>query len=265
MVPTETQIEVWKTYLKYWEWFGYVSTAIVGIGCVGEYLAEFTRIKNYETLKHKVERISLVILIAGIGCEILTAYKISDWSAQIIGGIEAHVGEAEQRAAEANLKAAQANERASQNEKEAEKLRKQAQPRTIREADRQNLGEELKKFAPSLKGRQVAIQSQVGDAEGVLWATEIMDVLQRAGIDVDASGIAALQVVHATAMGTLMTAPPQDQQFVSALVNGLNKKLDPVLGTSVYGEWKPEYTKVTILVGVKLIPGIPKQFLRKHL
>jgi predicted transposase YbfD/YdcC len=81
-----------------------------------------------------------VILIAGIGCEILTAYKTSDWSGQIIGGIEARVGEAEQRAAEANLKAAQTNERASQNEKEAEKLRKQAQPRKIREADRQNLG-----------------------------------------------------------------------------------------------------------------------------
>ena len=138
------------------------------------------------------------------------------------------------------------------------KLEKQIQPRTIGEPERIEIGGELKKFAPSLKGRKVKISSQVGDAEGMLFSLEIMDILTRAGIDVDASGMGALMEFHAVEVGTIMTGPPGDQEFIRSLVSGLNSKLDPALGTSVYGEWNPKYTELVVMVGVKPIVGLPR-------
>jgi len=138
------------------------------------------------------------------------------------------------------------------------KLEKQIQPRTIDESERIEIGEELKKFAPSLKGRKVKISSQTGDAEGMLFSLEIMDILNRSGIYVDAAGMGAIIQIHAVEVGTIVTGPPADQEFIRSLVGELNAKLRTDFGTSVYGEWNPKYTEIAIMVGVKPIIGLPK-------
>jgi hypothetical protein len=144
------------------------------------------------------------------------------------------------------------------------KLEKEIQPRTISESEREEISAELKKFAPALKGRKVKISSQTGDAEGMLFSLEIMDILNRSGIDVDAAGMGALIEFHAVAMGVVITGPPQDQEFIRSLVGALNAKLDPSVGTSVYGEWKPQYTAILVTVGVKPIVGLPKGLLHQE-
>ncbi len=138
------------------------------------------------------------------------------------------------------------------------KLEKQIQPRTIVESEREEASETLKRFAPALKGRKVKISSQTGDAEGMIFSLEIMDILTGAGIDVDPAGMGALIQVHAVTVGTIVTGPPNDQEFIRSLVGELNAKLGTDLGTSVYGEWNPKYTELLVMVGVKPIIGLPK-------
>lgn len=138
------------------------------------------------------------------------------------------------------------------------KLEKQIQPRSIEESERKQLGEELKTYEPSLKGRKVKISSDTGNAEEMIFALEIMDILNSAGVEVDANGMGAMIEVHRVQVGTIVTGPPNDQKFIRSLVDGLNAKLGTDLGTSVYGEWKPEYTEIVVTVGAKPIVGLPK-------
>lgn len=66
--------------LLFWEIAGYISTAIVILGCIGEYIAEFTCIPKSEGEKHRISKLSLIILIAGIAGELLTAVRSSQIS-----------------------------------------------------------------------------------------------------------------------------------------------------------------------------------------
>src|ERR1700676_2363807 len=112
MILTDSDVASLKSALNWWEWFGYISTAIVGIGCIGEFLAEFTPLPKSEPSKRKLARLSLMILILGIGGELLSAVRSSNLSGELIANIE-------ERASDAERKAGEANERASKNEKEA--------------------------------------------------------------------------------------------------------------------------------------------------
>ena len=55
---------MWSSLL-FWEVAGYICTGIVFLGCIGEFLAEFTRIPNSDGEKHRISKLSLIILIAG--------------------------------------------------------------------------------------------------------------------------------------------------------------------------------------------------------
>jgi hypothetical protein len=115
---------------------------------------------------------------------------------------------ADQKADEANNLAAVNERDAQQLKSENLKLEAQVQPRTIDESDRKKLAKILQPFTPSFKGRKVKISSQIGDAEGMLFALEIMDVLSRAGIDVDTDGMGRLEGVGGVFMGATVTGPP---------------------------------------------------------
>jgi len=117
---TDSGVVSLKAALNGWEWFEYVCTAIVCLGCVGEFLAEFTSLPKTEEAKHKLSRLSLLVLILAIAGELLGTVRTSQLSGQLIANIEERAGNAEQRAAEAN-------ERASANEKEAAGLRFQVE------------------------------------------------------------------------------------------------------------------------------------------
>ena len=108
MILPDPEVAFLKSALRCWEWFGYISTAVVGLGCIGEYIAEFTSIPTCESSRRKISKLSLIILILGIAGELLSTARTSQLSGQLIADIEAHAGDAEEKAAEANERAANA-------------------------------------------------------------------------------------------------------------------------------------------------------------
>jgi hypothetical protein len=106
MILTDSEVGSLKTTLNCWEWAGYVSTAIVFIGCVGEFIAEFTHLLKSVEVEKKLARLSLIVLILGIAGELLSAVRTSQLSGQIIANIEERAADAEQKAGEANKEAA---------------------------------------------------------------------------------------------------------------------------------------------------------------
>jgi hypothetical protein len=120
MILTDSEVAALKSVIRWWEWCGYASTAVVGLGCIGEFIAEFTRVSRNERRKHKISRLSLIVLIVGIAGELLSAVRTSNLSGVLIANIEERAGKAEQKAGEAN-------DRASANEKDAAQLRRDAE------------------------------------------------------------------------------------------------------------------------------------------
>ena len=116
MILPDSEVVSLKSALRCWEWFGYISTAVVGLGCIGEFVAEFTSFPKSKSPKHKLARLSLIVLIFGIAGELLSAVRTSNLTGQLIANIE-------ERAANAEYKGGEANDRASQNEREATQLR----------------------------------------------------------------------------------------------------------------------------------------------
>ena len=139
MILTDSEVGSLKAALSCWEWVGYVSTAIVFLGCVGEFIAEFTSVpKNKETAS-KLARLSLIVLIFGIAGELLGVVRTSQLSGQIIANIEVQ---------------------AAQLRKDAEELEKAVSSRRL-------TGEQKEKFAKLLK--------QYPDPVGVVIVSAFLD------------------------------------------------------------------------------------------
>ena len=87
--------------LLFWEIAGYISTGVVILGCIGEYAAEFTRIPRDDDHKHKISKLSLIILTAGIAGELLTAVRSSQISGHVISDLQTAVRDARSAAHDA--------------------------------------------------------------------------------------------------------------------------------------------------------------------
>jgi hypothetical protein len=159
----------------------------------------------------------------------------------------------ESQIADANARAAVAAQTAEAEKLARVKLEKQIQPRTINQSDRERLGEELRKFASALKGRKVKMASQIGDAEGMLFSLEILDILTRAGISVEDAGLGRVETVGGVDMGANITGPLADKEFIRSLA----QELATHAHTAVKGEWKATVSDIRILVGAKPIAGLP--------
>jgi len=250
MTLTDAEIGSLKAALDGWEWFGYVSTAVVFLGCVGEFVAEFTHFPKSDQSKHKLARMSLIILILGIAGELLSTVRTSQLSGQVIADAEQKAAEAESRAGSARDDAAHANERASANEKESEQLkkgaaglRKEAEDERLARAEieealaERRLGPKenglLQKRLSQFAGESAGIVYHAGDAEGFTFAWDIAEVLHDANwvvpspggiIDMQGIGLpfdvafaklrSGIEVVD---MGT-----PQSRQVAHSLVDALN-------------------------------------------
>src|SRR5689334_1534438 len=83
-----------KLALGCWEWAEYLSTAVVFIGCLGEFFAEFMPYPSGDKRKHKLARLSLILVIAGIAGELLATVKTSQLSGLVIANVEAQAGDA---------------------------------------------------------------------------------------------------------------------------------------------------------------------------
>ncbi len=113
----------------------------------------------------------------------------------------------------------------------------------------------MHKFAPEFSGRKVAISSLQGDAEGIVFSLEIMDIITRAGIEVNPI-IGRIVQVGLVDLGVKITGPAADQEFMKALAADVRADCD----TSLHVEWGPQYSEVTIAVRVKPVAGLPTVF-----
>jgi hypothetical protein len=100
---------IWSS-LALWEWLGYASTIVVILGCIGEYIADFTRIPGDEEGRHQWSKLSLIILTLGIAGELLTAMRVSSISGAVITDLEKSVATARDSAALAKTSAATAKD-----------------------------------------------------------------------------------------------------------------------------------------------------------
>lgn len=176
MILTDSEVASLKATIHCWEWFGYVSTTVVGLGCIGEFIAEFTSVSKNERWKHKVSRLSLIILIFGIAGELLSAVHTSNLSGELIANIEQKAGEA--------------NDRATANEAEAAQLRKDAEAEQLArvEIEESIAWRRLTKEKQSLiafhlnrfKGQPASLWYNVGDREAEVFAFDIGEALQNA-------------------------------------------------------------------------------------
>lgn len=174
------------------------------------------------------------------------------------------VSDAQTLAAHAQLEAGKANERSATLEKQAASLRKQAEserlarvsiervvaPRFLTEADRNAIAKTLSRFAPSFSGRKAKIRSAALDMEAVLFASEIAEILTKAGIGVEDVGIGHAALIGFA--GLEVNGPISDELFIKTLLTSIRSRLN----TQIIGNWRPQYTDLEISVGAKPIFGI---------
>ncbi len=216
-----------------------------------------------------LERIALICFAVAVLSEICAypysrrndtlsaeARTISDRS---IAALNKEAGDARRKAGDAEKAAGEANERAAGANRIAEgerlarvKIEKQLAPRTLTESDRETIGKQLRAFAPRFSGRKVKISSYSCDAEGIVFSLEIMDIVTRAGIDVDPV-IGRTLPVGLVTLGVKVTGSAADEMFIRSLLTGIHAHV----GTDLHGEWAPKYSQVSIEVGVKPIAGLP--------
>jgi hypothetical protein len=234
--------------LSSYNWWMGVSTIAVAVGILGEYVAHF--VFEDEARRDKREMaVSIlfgVLVLGGVVGEYVFGKRLTQVSEQLQQIAEAEV-------AQSNKDAAQALQEAESEKLARLKLEKEIAPRTLDDPTRQKLGKELSIFVPHFSGRKIKVISYSGDAEGIVFSLEVMDILTRAGIEVDPI-IGRLIPVGIVDTGVKMTGPSGDEGFMRSFATSIHSQLD----TDVTAEWNPKYTELTIMVGVKPVVGLPK-------
>ncbi|MGH9699825.1 MAG: hypothetical protein ACRD5R_16155 [Candidatus Acidiferrales bacterium] len=179
MTFTDSEVATLKALLNWWDRFGYVSTAIVFLGCIGEFLAEFTAFPKTEKSKRALSRLSLIVLILGVAGELLGAVRTTNLSGQIIANIE-------DRAAANGREAAALQKGAEQLRKEAEgerlarvKIEGAVGWRSLSDQQKRDIGKALTRFG-NITG--VSMWFANGSSEAELFADDIAEALRLAHI-----------------------------------------------------------------------------------
>ncbi|MGA2965997.1 MAG: hypothetical protein ABSD64_07280 [Terriglobales bacterium] len=229
VAPLKSALNCWelKSALNCWEWFGYISTAIVFVGCVGEFVAEFTPLPKTKEAENKLARLSLIVLILGIAGELLSTVRTSQLSGQLIANIEERAGKAEQRVVEANI-------RVSENEKEAAQLRQETalieeslSGRKLTPKDSKTLIDRLTKFRNE---QPVILGYNAGDTEARAFTWDMASALHDAKWNLNApSSIMNIEVAgnpykgHVTFdTGVAVSYTENRRVAAKALVKALN-------------------------------------------
>jgi hypothetical protein len=154
MLITNPGVPAIDALLSWWESAEYMAEAFVILGCVGEFMAEFTEILKPEW-RHRFSKISLLVLIAALAIELGALVRTNHLAGQEIALLNGVAADARTRAANAELtakgfdskiaeaqrgteeahrdaetakeRASNADERAAVNEKEAARLSKAAE------------------------------------------------------------------------------------------------------------------------------------------
>jgi hypothetical protein len=155
MILTSSESSGLESSLGCWEIGEYIATGIVILGCLGEFLSEFTNFWNVRNDRHGKDtlgKLSALVLIGGLAVELVCLVNTNNLSGRIIAGLV--------------NQAAQANKRSLELEAEI-------QPRYLSDEQQSAIGENLRRFA----GRELLIASQWIDAEAARLARQVKTAL----------------------------------------------------------------------------------------
>src|SRR5713226_7856908 len=102
-MPSIPELRVW---LSFWDWFGYIATALVFFGVVGESITELTNLLKSDHVRKRIEKISALVLILGLALELFSGFKISGFNEQITAVLNKEAGDARRTADNATERAA---------------------------------------------------------------------------------------------------------------------------------------------------------------
>ena len=200
------------TSLSRWETAEYVSAGLVTVGCIGEYLADFTKwiTGGDRERKERLAKRSTLLLIAALALELICLVKTNNISGMLIGSLSEKAGEAEIKAQSAFDKYALAENKAGNantvagdalaDSKTAKDRAANAQEKVKAVAERaEGIDSELAqaeylmsarslenrdalaaKLKERFKGRDIVLGSYGGDAEGWGLCTQLWYVAQAA-------------------------------------------------------------------------------------
>ena len=161
--------------LDRWQIVEYAASAVVIVGVLGEYLAEFHVLKDNEERRRTVAKLSTLVLLAGLAVELLGLVRTSQLS-------EITIARLNDEAEDARNLAAQAQQSAEQEHLERDKLEQKL-------ADRHVTVEQRKKMLVLLRSRpgtKVTVDAVISEGrDAVPYAREMADVFHDAKWDVE--------------------------------------------------------------------------------
>jgi hypothetical protein len=101
MTLTPSDVASIAFWSRVWEFCEYASEAVVGLGCLGEYIAEYTQWRT-EQWRHTLGRRSLVFLIVGIGAGIVALIETNTLAGRAMESVGQQAEEASRRASSAS-------------------------------------------------------------------------------------------------------------------------------------------------------------------
>jgi hypothetical protein len=107
MLLTPPDVSSLDDLLGRWELVEYVGEAFVIIGCVGEFFADFTKLRT-EEWRHRLGRLSLLLLISALAVELVAIVRTNSLSGKEIALLNGISADARLRAANAESQVAEA-------------------------------------------------------------------------------------------------------------------------------------------------------------
>jgi hypothetical protein len=241
--------------LTRWEYGEYASAAVVILGVVGEFLADFSnvwRVRDVPDRRDKLRKLSTLVLIAGLAAELVCLVSTNVVSGHIIASLgrqaaeaiatakrfeaqiasassasteavaevkaaEARIAEARRAASEADARAAEAGRMAEAERLERIKLEAIVAPRSL-SLDQQRL---IAAACGRFHGHAVLVSSYGMDGEGAALGEQIMSALRSAGVVV-ADNRGASAVSGGFDVGVHVRGPDAEHAFISILGNALS-------------------------------------------
>jgi len=100
MSLTASEVAALKSSLDCWTCVEYVSTGVVLLGVIGEYVAEFTKFAEQKRLTRPLGKLSTLVLIVGLAGELIGLIRTYELSGQVIASLTEQAARANQRTAE---------------------------------------------------------------------------------------------------------------------------------------------------------------------
>jgi hypothetical protein len=277
MIVTSPDPVSLATALTYWEWAEYVFSALVTVGCFGEYVAEFTHWWTDENKKKRLSKRSLLLLASALALELVCLVQTNRISGMLTGSLRDEAAAADSKAQSAMEKANAATTIAGDAEGKsslaADEAAKAQNTLTAVDERATTIGRNLSQMAEAL--RQPALsaddEKRLADALALCPGRDttpvlvhhlltnslgisIFDALQGAGFKKATIAIQRLTFIGVSIHGSMADMGVTDC-IAGALVKGLPKGA-PLFG--MIGVSDPVGSPITIEVGDRPIGALPK-------